>query len=306
MAEMDDAGPTTAGAEMMEVLGLARQKMQQAGEIRDRRERGDKKEWDQDRPQKWARPPQKGQGGKGTQAWDPLALLFQGLGADGRPGSGDLAGHGHAEPSARLGANGAPARGGAVEASDRHVGHLLHRHGPDRDPPSRETGRGGVGGATQHDGGKVRSPLKVILLLSILQETSTRISAILQDEGKLQKALEWEWIQTGHQALESNWIYFQWNPAEKRQEKSSLPPIKNSEVKGHLDYLAKHLAAAELEKAYLAVPYTQWQVRQPPWQRQMRGQPAEKPSEGTEEAAPAAATRLPRSRCGPFPYLLCP
>ena len=328
-------------------------------------------------PQKWARPPQKGQGGKGTQAWDPLALLFQGLGADGRPGPGGLAGHGHAEPSARLGANGAPARGGAVEASDRHVGHLLHRHGPDRDPPSRETGRGGVGGATQHDAGKVRSPLKVILLLSILQETSTRISAILQDEGKLQKALEWEWIQTGHQALEPNWIYFQWNPAEKRQEKSSLPPSKNSEVQGHLDYLAKHLAvpnvltkfkasrpmsntdryasavlpffcslslrgdiasrchgaimalvnssalkpvgmrikpargerqpaAAELEKAYLAVPYTQWQVRQPPWQRQMRGQPAEKPSEGTEEAAPAAATRLPPSRCGPFPYLLCP
>eukprot|EP00439_Symbiodinium_sp_Y106_P064198 s3641_g10.t1 len=348
MAEMDDAGPTTAGAEMMEVLGLARQKMQQAGEIRDRREREDKKEWDH----RSGRAPRKK--AKAARARRP--------GTPWRSYSKDWARTDDLDPEVSL---------------DMGTQNLLHalvrmalRH-------EEELSKLRIDTSVICYIDTVRSPLKVILLLSILQETSTRISAILQDEGKLQKALEWEWIQTGHQALEPNWIYFQWNPAEKRQEKSSLPPSKNSEVQGHLDYLAKHLAvpnvltkfkasrpmsntdryasavlpffcslslrgdiasrchgaimalvnssalkpvgmrikpargerqpaAAELEKAYLAVPYTQWQVRQPPWQRQMRGQPAEKPSEGTEEAAPAAATRLPPSRCGPFPYLLCP
>ncbi|CAE7411829.1 unnamed protein product [Symbiodinium sp. CCMP2592] len=80
----------------------------------------------------------------------------------------------------------------------------------------------------------VTSPLRVILLMSIIKAASDRISALLQDEPRLAKAKEHGWLSDGHQALDPQWHFFRWNPNSKQSEQSPSPPIANSQVLKHL------------------------------------------------------------------------
>ncbi|CAE7712927.1 unnamed protein product [Symbiodinium sp. CCMP2592] len=346
--------PTTAAQEMMEVLGLAKQKASaleaEAGDRRDRSWGDSSDPWD--RPQKWHKPPQKGHGGKGSASWDSW-----------KPHSKDWFDLDDEEKTPGLDMATQNLISVLVRMALRHEQELAQLRIDTTVICYLDTGATGIlpmvrqvaeTWATEAEAGKVKSPLKVILLLSILQEASTRITGILQDESKLQKAYDWEWLKKGEQGLDPLWTYFQWCPSEKKQLLSKLEPVKNTEIQGHLDFLAGHLAepnvltrfrstrkmsatdryasavlpffcclslrgevaakchgsiralvnssalkpigmrikpargerqplAAELEKAYLAVPYTQWQERAPQTGRQARAPPAEAAPEKAKE-----------------------
>ena len=325
--------PTSAAQEMLDVLGLARKQAGNNAENMDRREPTESMEQDAWRKAKFARPDQKGTGGKGHSPW-----------ASWRPGQASW----HDEEKDDQAATSVDRAtqqllSALVKMAIRHEEELAKIRIDTTLICYLDTGATGIvpqvrrvaeAWSTQFEAGTVRTSLKVILLLSILEEAGQRITSILQEEEKLAKAKEWQWLQDGHTALDPCWTYFQWNPRSRQQEPSPQPAIKNSEIRNKLDYLAKSLAedgvltkfkatrrmsqtdryasavlpffcslslrgdtaakshdalkamvncsalkpigmrikparqplAGELEKAYLAVPYTDWQERQP-WSR---------------------------------------
>ncbi|CAE7254612.1 unnamed protein product, partial [Symbiodinium microadriaticum] len=325
--------PTSAAQEMLDVLGMAKQQNDGNAAPAARREPTESMEQDAWRKAKFARPDQKGSGGKGYSPW-----------ANWRP-STDTWQDDEKDDQATTGVDRATQQllSVLVKLAIRHEEELSKIRIDTTLICYLDTGASGIvpqvrkvaeAWATQYEAGTVRTPLKVILLLSIFEEAGQRITSILQEEEKLAKAKEWQWLQEGSTALDPCWTYFQWNPRSRRQEPSPLPPIKNSDIRHKLDYLAKSLAedgvltkfkatrrmsntdryasavlpffcslslrgdtaaksheaikamvncsalkpigmrikpargerqplASELEKAYLAVPYTDWQERQP-------------------------------------------
>ncbi|CAE7522643.1 CFDP2, partial [Symbiodinium necroappetens] len=359
--------PTTAAQEMLSVLGLAKHAM--TGNPEDpwaRREPTASLEEDASRASKWPKQQSKGHTGKG-QAWDQW-----------RPHGQDW--FQKDESTATVDQATQQVITALVKMAIRHEEELAKIRIDTTMIFYLDTGSAGIlplirqmaeAWSTEFEAGKVTSPLKVVLLLGIFQEVSTRITSILQDEEKHQKALEWAWLQAGATALDPLWTYFQWNTTARKQEPSPLPPIKNSEVRKHLDYLTHHLSdaniltrfkatrrmsstdryasavlpffcalslrgeiatachtairalvncsalktvglrikpargerqplAAELEKAYLEVPYTQWQAREQSWKRTDRRAQREggKASEGAEQGQQEMDAWLPQFRFG--------
>ena len=234
--------PTTAAQEMLSVLGLAKNAMTGNPEHPwARREPTESLQEDAARVTKWPKQQSKGHMGKG-QAWDqwrPHGLdWFQ-----------------KDESTATVDQATQQVITALVKMAIRHEEQLAKIRIDTTMIVYLDTGAAGIlplirqmaeAWSTEFEAGKVTSPLKVVLLLGIFQEVGTRITSILQDEEKQEKAREWAWLQAGATALDPLWTYFQWNTTAKKQEPSPHPPIKNSEVRKHLDYLALHLSDANV------------------------------------------------------------
>ncbi|CAE7247999.1 unnamed protein product, partial [Symbiodinium microadriaticum] len=238
MAHMEQELPTTATAEMMDVLGLAKKALAKQDETADRRSREDPWALAEGRQPKWPKPQSKGLSGKGASSWDswkPHQQEWFNLDAEDK--TVDAATQDLLTVLVRM--------------AIRHEEELAKLRIDTTMIFYLDTNSGGIllqvrqvaeHWSNEFEKGRVKSPLKVILLLSIFQEVSSRMTALLQDDAQMAKAKEWQWIQDGATGLDPLWTYFQWNPVEKKQEQSALSPIKNSEVCRHLDFLAQHLA----------------------------------------------------------------
>ena len=235
---MEQELPTTATAEMMDVLGLAKKALAKQDETADRRSREDPWALAEGRQPKWPKPQSKGLSGKGASSWDswkPHQQEWFNLDAEDK--TVDAATQDLLTVLVRM--------------AIRHEEELAKLRIDTTMIFYLDTNSGGIllqvrqvaeHWSNEFEKGRVKSPLKVILLLSIFQEVSSRMTALLQDDAQMAKAKEWQWIQDGATGLDPLWTYFQWNPVEKKQEQSALSPIKNSEVCRHLDFLAQHLA----------------------------------------------------------------
>ena len=91
----------------------------------------------------------------------------------------------------------------------------------------------------QCEEGKVTTPLRVVLLMLIFKELGTKL---LADEARREQAKQYGWLEGELNDTDPSWNFFQWNPAQQRQEKSSLPALRQSEVRKHMDVLMANLA----------------------------------------------------------------
>ena len=112
-----------------------------------------------------------------------------------------------------------------VKLTIRHE-EELPRHGQWQHHPAGTTGGGGLepavrGGESDH------SP------------KGRPSDADLQGAGgpHCQAAKQYGWLEGEMKDADPSWIFFQWNPAQQCQEKSSLPALRQSEIRQHIDVL---------------------------------------------------------------------
>ena len=94
----------------------------------------------------------------------------------------------------------------------------------------------------QFAAGTVKSPLRNLLMMAIIKELQTRLTAFLQDEDRCARAISAGWMAEGHNALDPVWNYWGWNPKEKRQEKTDQQPMQTTAVQAQLQLLEANIA----------------------------------------------------------------
>ncbi|CAE7466301.1 unnamed protein product, partial [Symbiodinium sp. CCMP2456] len=96
--------------------------------------------------------------------------------------------------------------------------------------------------ATQYAAGNVKSPLRTLLMMAVIRELQSRLTAFLADENRCTKAMSIGWMAEGHQAMDPVWTYWGWNPKEKRQEKTDQHPLQTTAIQAQLAMLEANIA----------------------------------------------------------------
>ena len=88
--------------------------------------------------------------------------------------------------------------------------------------------------------GTVKTPLRHVLFLCMLETLKTKAEEIMQDEDRLQRCMNVEWIVAGSTALNPAWVYHSWDSAQKCQVRAETAPLAHSEALKLIDLLIQH------------------------------------------------------------------
>ncbi|CAE7849978.1 unnamed protein product [Symbiodinium necroappetens] len=107
--------------------------------------------------------------------------------------------------------------------------------------------KGGKGGSQVADSwseqfsqGTVKSPLRLMLFMAMMELLRTQAEETLADTEKLQRCMNVGWTVEGENALSPAWVYHAWDPAAKKQIKADTAPLKHVEALKQIDLLLLH------------------------------------------------------------------
>ena len=159
----------------------------------------------------------------------PRQLLF---------GATSPAGQGHAGLNAGNGSSCIEARSRDPEAQDGHRLYGLYRYsGLGCLPTLRQTADNWQ---EQFAQGTVKSPLRLVLFMTMLQLLKNKAEELLTDEAKLQRCMSVGWTVEGPTALSPKWVYHSWDPSAKKQIVAETHPLAHAEALRQVDLLLHH------------------------------------------------------------------
>ena len=88
--------------------------------------------------------------------------------------------------------------------------------------------------------GTVKTPLRHVLFLCMLETLKTKAEEIMQDDERLQRCMNVEWTVPGATAINPAWVYHSWDSALKRQVRAETAPLAHSEAMKMIDLLIQH------------------------------------------------------------------
>ena len=92
----------------------------------------------------------------------------------------------------------------------------------------------------QFSQGKVKSPLRLMLFMAMMELLRTQAEETLADAEKLQRCMNVGWTVEGENALSPAWVYHAWDPAAKKQITADAAPLKHVEALKQIDLLLLH------------------------------------------------------------------
>ena len=92
----------------------------------------------------------------------------------------------------------------------------------------------------QFSQGTVKSPLRLVLFMTMLQLLKTKAEEVLSDETKLQRCMTVGWTVEGPTALSPAWVYHSWDPSAKKQIVAETHPLAHAEALRQVDLLLHH------------------------------------------------------------------
>ena len=88
---------------------------------------------------------------------------------------------------------------------------------------------------------KVTSFLGLTLMLGMVQALRTKLEEVLRDESLVQRYKNCGWISDGANAFSPMWHFFEWNPAEKKEFQSTIPPLPHTRIQQMLEEMERSL-----------------------------------------------------------------
>ncbi|CAE7883589.1 unnamed protein product [Symbiodinium sp. KB8] len=89
----------------------------------------------------------------------------------------------------------------------------------------------------QFSQGTVKSPLRLVLFMTMLQLLKSKAEELLSDETKLQRCMTVGWTVEGPNALSPAWVYHSWDPSAKKQVVAETQPLAHAEALRQVDLL---------------------------------------------------------------------
>ncbi|CAE6965102.1 Kcnh5 [Symbiodinium sp. CCMP2456] len=94
---------------------------------------------------------------------------------------------------------------------------------------------------TQYANQQVTTSLKVVLMSGLCQLLRRKVEELQKDEANLERLMKVGWLSEGRNALDPVFHFYEWSPSEKKELRSTVPPIPLTEVLGMLDTLEQNI-----------------------------------------------------------------
>ena len=94
---------------------------------------------------------------------------------------------------------------------------------------------------TQYANQQVTTSLKVVLMSGLCQLLRRKVEELQKDEANLERLMKVGWLSEGRNALDPVFHFYEWSPSEKKELRSTAPPIPLTEVLGMLDTLEQNI-----------------------------------------------------------------